>query len=475
MAITDKDMQRKPTDKDQWLADDWGRGDGRFLGRITPSGRRCFYFRYTLPNGKRDTLAIGDYSKDGKGGLTLADARAIAVDWSKLYKDTKTNKNLRAYFEEQRQAEEAARKERERLAAEEAAQRQREAEEAARRMTVARLFEHWQTIELTPRRNRAGKSEGRKDGGQQIKWRFDLHVFPEIGGKLAEELRRADVMVILDRLSAQGKSRTHNLVLTELRQMYKFAQVRELVNHDPTAGIKRKDEGERKRWLEPEELMQLHDALPHCGLNLRTQLAVWIQLSTACRIGELAKAKWSDVDLDRRLWRIPAENSKNGKPHLIHLSDFALRHLEQLSALREADTPYLFPSFEGSAKRGDKVCKGPTLPTSINKQLADRQRSSESTRTRRTPYAEALALPRGAWSTHDLRRTAATLMSRLNIRIEVIHKCLNHSLDDELATIYIQDDMLDERRKAFEALGHRLESILMDQPATNVVQMKSVA
>ncbi|WP_298013235.1 site-specific integrase [uncultured Aquabacterium sp.] len=475
MAITDKDMQRKPTDKDQWIADDWGRGDGRFLGRITPSGRRCFYFRYTLPDGKRDTLAIGDYSKDGKGGLTVADARAVALGWSKLYKDTAVRKNLRAYFEEQRKAEEAARLERERVAAEEAAQREREASEAARRMTVNRLFERWQSIELLPRKNRAGKSEGRKDGGQQIKWRFDLHVFPEIGGKLAEEVRRADVMAILDRLSSEGKSRTHNLVLTELRQMYKFAQVRELVAHDPTAGIKRKDEGERKRWLTPEELRQLHDALPHCGLNLRTQLAVSIQLSTACRIGELAKAKWSDVDMDGRVWRIPAENSKNGKPHLVHLSSFAMRHIEQLHALKEADTPYLFPTFEGSVKKGNRVCKGHTLPTSINKQLADRQRASESTRTRRTPHTTALALPGGAWSTHDLRRTAATLMSRLNIRIEVIHKCLNHSLDDELATIYIQDDMMDERRNAFEALGSRLDSIMSGQTATNVVPMKSVA
>ena len=80
MAITDKEMQRKPTDKDQWFSDHWGRGDGRFLGRVTPAGRSCFYFRYTLPDGKRDTMLIGDYSKDGKGGYRFVQGLANRRD-----------------------------------------------------------------------------------------------------------------------------------------------------------------------------------------------------------------------------------------------------------------------------------------------------------------------------------------------------------------------------------------------------------
>lgn len=465
MAITDKEMQRKATDKDQWFSDDWGRGDGRFLGRITPNGRSCFYFRYTLPDGKRDTLPIGDYSKDGKGGITLADARAKALEWSKLYKGGA--KNLRAYFAEQSRNADAAKLEQERQAKAEQDRKDEEARLLASRLTVKQLFERWQEIELTPRVNRAGKREGRKDGGEQIEWRFDLHVFPAIGSRHAEELRRAEVMEILDKLSTQGKTRTHNLVLTELRQMYKFAQVREIVNHDPTAGIKRKDEGERKRWLRPEELRTLRDALPNCGLNERTQLAVMIQLSTACRIGELVKAKWSDVDLVGKVWRIPAENAKNGKAHLVHLSDFAVSHLEKLNGLKEVGNPWLFPATKGKAHEDMR----PMLPTSINKQLTDRQRSEDSKRTRRTPHTAALVLPHGGWSTHDLRRTAATMMSTLQIRIEVIHKCLNHSLDDELAGIYVQDEMLEDRRKAFEALGSLLESTLNPKQDSNVVQL----
>jgi hypothetical protein len=282
-------MQSKATEKDQWFSDDWGRGDGRFLGRVTPKGRSCFYFRYTLPDGSRDTLLIGDYSKDGKGGVTLADARAVALEWSKLYK---------------------------------------------------------------------GKDGTGKDGVKNLREHF------------AEQARQ-----------------------------------------------------------------------------------------------------WSDVDLVSKVWHIPAENSKNGKAHIVHLSGFAAKHIEALALLKESGNPWLFPATKGKAKDAMK----PMLPTSINKQLTDRQRSDDAKRTRRTPQTAALVLPHGGWSSHDLRRTAATMMSTLQIRIEVIHKCLNHSLDDELAGVYVQDEMLDERRKAFEALGNLLDSTLNPRTVSNVVQLHSAA
>lgn len=63
--ITDKEMGSKPTGADQWFTDPAPRGAGRFLGRITSSGERAFYFRYTTSSGSRDTLAIGPY--DAKG------------------------------------------------------------------------------------------------------------------------------------------------------------------------------------------------------------------------------------------------------------------------------------------------------------------------------------------------------------------------------------------------------------------------
>lgn len=86
--ITDKEMGSKPNGADQWFTDPAPRGAGRFLSRITASGERSFYFRYTSSAGQRDTLAVRAYDPKGREGyLTLAAAREKAVGWSRRYKE----------------------------------------------------------------------------------------------------------------------------------------------------------------------------------------------------------------------------------------------------------------------------------------------------------------------------------------------------------------------------------------------------
>lgn len=83
--ITDKQMGSKPANRDLWLTEDAPRGAGRFVARITRSGDRLFYFRYTASDGSRQWLAVGQYDPSGRAGLTLADARQKAGGYSKLY------------------------------------------------------------------------------------------------------------------------------------------------------------------------------------------------------------------------------------------------------------------------------------------------------------------------------------------------------------------------------------------------------
>ena len=96
-VITDKEMGSKPNGADQWFTDPAPRGAGRFMGRITTSGERSFYFRYTTSTGQRDTLSVGAYDPKGREGyLTLATAREKAAGWSKQYKDGA--RDLRQHF-----------------------------------------------------------------------------------------------------------------------------------------------------------------------------------------------------------------------------------------------------------------------------------------------------------------------------------------------------------------------------------------
>lgn len=452
-VITDKQMQASATSADIWITEDGPRGAGRFLGRITPRGERAFYFRYTASDGSRDTLPIGIYDPKGRAGLKLADARAKASQWSKLYQSGV--KNLRVHFA---QAEEDKVKsiETARHLAELAA---KESElEQQRRLTIRQLFDRWAATELTPNVLTNGKRSGRKDGGQYSRAQFERRIFPIIGNVAAVDVRKADLLAILDAVKAEGKLRTCNVLLTDMKQMFHFALAREIVDRNPLDTITKRQAGgaetERERVLTVDELIALACQLPKANMSLRSVCAIWLILATGCRIGELINAQWTDIDIDKRTWYLP--DTKNQRPHTIHLSDFAIHHFLILTTLRvhtPSGTPclWVFPNSKGTNALDVKT---------FGKQLSDRQRPPEKRLSNRTAATESLSLPGGKWTAHDLRRTAATTMANLGISSDVIDECLNHMIQSRVTRIYIRDRREGEQVKAFDALGQRLAELV---------------
>lgn len=473
-TITDLAMKAKPTDKEQWLTQPFSRGAGVFLGRITPSGERLFYFRYTDSKGGRPFLPIGSFHPKGQGGgLTVAQAYAIAADWSRTYQAGA--RDLREHFEQQRadreQAEQDARRAAElaRQQAEDDARQQAEA--AARRRTIRKLFEEWQRVELTPQTLADGTRKGRKDGGEWVRQAFERRLFPKLGEVAAEDVKRAELLAVLDEAKAAGKLRTANKLLTDLRQMFRFAAEREIVNRNPLEGIKRANVGgketDRDRVLSDEEVKALWCAVPDARMAPRSALAVWLILATACRVGEAMGARWEHIDTERRTWYLP--DTKNERDHTIHLSDFALAQVKALAELREVCddgkvSPWLFPATDAAR---------PVCIKSFGKQLGDRQREPEQRMSNRTKATQALALAGGRWTAHDLRRTAATVMARLGVSTDVIDECLNHMLQSKVARVYIKDRRLTEQARAFDALGRKLSELTEGRAAGQVIEFRA--
>lgn len=124
-----------------------------------------------------------------------------------------------------------------------------------------------------------------------------------------------------------------------MRQMFRFAVDRDLIEFDPTANISKAKIGgkdtERDRVLSEIEIRALAWQLPDGLLLKSTECAIWIALSTMCRIGELSKARFSDLDFNLKTWTIPETNSKNGKAHTIYLLDFALEQFKLLKVLQQ--------------------------------------------------------------------------------------------------------------------------------------------
>ncbi|MES2960036.1 MAG: tyrosine-type recombinase/integrase [Pseudomonadota bacterium] len=465
--ITDKQMQAAPAAKDIWMIEDGARGTGRFVARITPGGERLFYFRYADAKGGRVRLPLGAYDAAGRSGLTLRGARERAAELSRLHqsgvRDLREHLDLAVSDAKQRDAD----------ARREAAEARRKALEDAqaaklarrRRITVRELFDRWAATELAPHTRTDGKRTGRKDGGESARAHFERRVFPDLGDVAAADIKKVDLMTVLDTARAAGQLRTANVLLSELKQMFRFGLTRELVERNVLETVTKRDAGgpnmERDRVLSIDELDALFKALPRAALNKRSSLAVPLILGTACRVGELMAAEWTDIDLTARTWHLP--DTKNQRPHTVHLSDFTLRQFEHLAELRETG-PWVFPNSSG---------KGPVDSKSFGKQLADRQRLPEDRLQGRSKATTALQLAGGRWTAHDLRRTAATLMASLGVSGDVIDECLNHVIESRVRRTYIRDRRPVAQARAFDALGARLQEIFNARPTeTNVVELE---
>lgn len=291
---------------------------------------------------------------------------------------------------------------------------------------------------------------------------FARDVLPVIGGINAQDIRKSHVTDVIDRVKQRGSVHTSRNLLKLMRQMFKFAVDRDVIEFDPTASLSvskvTTKNTERDRVLSQDEIRLLKDQLPAAGLMPTTECAIWIMLSTLCRVGELSKAEWKHVDFDTKTFFIPVENSKNDKAHTVYLSDFALNQFQRLFAFRQSDT-WLFPNTRDSSH----VCE-----KSITKQIDGRQNSTVY--SNRSKANQALVLPGGKWTPHDLRRTGATMMGNLGIHGDVIEKCLNHTQENKLKRVYQHQELKAEQAEAWRILGERLQLLTGESP--NVIPIK---
>lgn len=320
-------------------------------------------------------------------------------------------------------------------------QQQLEEQEAlaksAARVTVENLFVRWCDTDLI----------NRKDKVEVIRM-FHKDVLPDLGHLFVEDVRKGHVALVIDKLKQRGVDHLARNLLKLMRQMFRFAVTRDIIEFDPTASLSvakmTTKPIERDRILSELEITSLVRQLPDANLLQSTECAIWIALSTMCRIGELSKAKFSDIDVDLKTWTIPEENSKNGKAHTIFLSDFALEKFKKLKHLAKNET-WIFPNRDASTH----VCE-----KSITKQIGGRQ--TDNILSNRSKDSQALVLTGGKWTPHDLRRTGATMMGNLGIQPDVIEKCLNHTEENKVKRIYQRQELKQEQAQAWQTLGNRL-------------------
>lgn len=430
--LTDRSIRAaKGAGKDQFVSD----GGGLYL-RVTPAGSKLWVYRYKNTEGKTRWLDMGIYP-----AKTLVEVRAEAAQLKLQRRDGVDPVDERHRQEEKKR--DAEREEAARLAA------------ASARMTVRELFDKWMLLEITKR----------ADKGAEIRRMFEKDVLPAIGEMPIEDVRKGHVAAIVDKvLFRGGEGRMAAVTLSSVRQMFRFAIERDYLDAEPTSSIRKSrihKPTERERVLSDDEIRLLVQKLPAADMCESSQLAMMAMIATCCRVGEVCKARLSDVDIEKRTWRIPADVAKNGREHTVFLSEFATDVLGKLKARAEQlGAEWLMPARN---KLNSPVCE-----KSLSKQIGDRQRPGQEPMKGRSPLIDALVMPGGKWTSHDLRRTGATLMGDLGVRPDVIEKCLNHKEQNKMKRIYQRQSYNELMREAWRLLGERLE-LLTRTDSDNVV------
>lgn len=324
------------------------------------------------------------------------------------------------------------------------------------RMTVQQLYNLWEAEDL---------AHAHKDKGLGVRQLMARNALPDLGALAAEDVARRHVDAVVSKLKRTGKQRLTVRVFSLIRQMFRWAVYKDILKADPTAAIsKAKEFGKaprRKRFLSELEIRQLVKVLPASKLPERTQVGLWLQLATCCRIGELMKAKWAEIDLEGRTWTIPSGNAKNKEELTVYLSDFAAERFATLRTLAEKSA-FVMPSRDGKTAQDEK---------NITKLVASRQCGEDKKFKKRTPLVNALTLTGGKWTPHDLRRTGATLMGGLGVSSDVIERCLNHKEQNDMKATYQQYDQAREMRLAWAKLGERLTALVSEGTAAAVVPL----
>lgn len=256
-----------------------------------------------------------------------------------------------------------------------------------------------------------------------------------LGAIPAREVTTADVVALLESVGARSAN-VAEMVYTAVSEIFKHGIARHVVTANPCSAISvsaicGKPEPRRLRLkLTEAELRAILPALPSIGTE--NALAVKLLLVTCTRIGELTRAEWKDVNLDRAEWFIPDENSKSGKGFTVPLPPCAVEWMKQLQTVA-CGARYVLPARQQRRKRGgeERHFEQRTMNAMLHK-LCD---GLKDTVRRFTP--------------HDLRSTARSHLAALGVPVLIAERCLNHALGG-LVAVYDQHDYLTERRAALE-------------------------
>ena len=283
-------------------------------------------------------------------------------------------------------------------------------------LTLSALLSDWQALHLASKRPRYASEAVRAV----------RNAFPRYLDLPAADLDRAIAVKTLDAMARKGSASMAARTAAYGKAAYGWAVKRGAVSVNPFLNLPVAPTPRRERVLFDDELAALWRATDGAGpFNGIMRLL----LLTGQRREEVAGMTWTELSNDLSTWTIPANRAKNAATHIVPLSAPAQELLRGVHRFGELVFPGLRGAFNGWSKA---------------KTALDAKSGVTN------------------WRLHDLRRTAATGLQRLGVRLEVTEQVLNHVSGSRagIVGVYQRHDFASEKRAALEAWGEHALAII---------------
>ena len=268
-----------------------------------------------------------------------------------------------------------------------------------------------------------------------IRYRLNRYIFPEIGSLPLIEISSGSILALCRKIEARGVIETTRRVKQIIGQVFRYAIATDRADTDPTVALrgalqtrKGKHHGTLTDPAQVAILIRSIHAYPYplvrCGLLFSAL--------TFARPGEIRHAEWTELDLDRREWRIPAEKMKMKRAHIVPLSKQALTLLEELRGL-SGGGQWIFPSARNDGR--------PMSENTIRMAL------------------RTMGYVNGEMTPHGFRGMASTLLNENGFSPDVIERQLAHVERNAVRAAYNHAEYLPERKKMMQWWSDYLDGL----------------
>jgi integrase len=280
--------------------------------------------------------------------------------------------------------------------------------------------------------------------GDRILRRLEIDLFPWLGKRPIAEIKAPELLAVLRRIESRGALETAHRAMQNCGQVFRYAVASGRAERDPIGDLRGAlpppKEKHHASILEPKRVAELLRAIDSYQGFFATKCALRLAPLVFVRPGELRKAQWLEIDLDKAEWRIPAERMKMREQHIVPLSRQAVEILRELEPLTNREIPakpdaprYVFPGAQSRER-----------PMSENAILAALRR---------------MGYPKEEMTGHGFRSMASTLLHEQGWNHQAIERQLAHAERNAVSAAYNFAEHLPERRKMMQAWADYLDAL----------------